>query len=542
MYDAQYDETTSQKRPIPQHVIDEILATLTRFQTTCADFGVPESNHKILATEATRNAVNAAEFIRQIETGLNNQATKKSWKVEMLAKEDEGRIGGLGVVSSVGCTGVEGLVMDLGGGSTQITWLIAHDGEIQMYEKGSISLPYGAAATTRLLSEIDKLPRGKDVETARLDLREKMTQQFRQALLNLNLPTTLKNTAEHPGLTLYLSGGGFRGWGYFLLSSHKIRPYPIPIVNGFCASVKEFKNTSLITSLASAGLEDNDNVFRISNRRAAQVPAVSFLIDCLIQAIPTISNVRICQGGVREGALFQMLPKQIRAQDPLEAGSAVFAVEEQSALAFATLLHSALPPDCEKYDRSIPGIFKQYSLLKTFANLLWLQQGQNKESAAVNALQTTITGELASVHGAGHGERALLALMLCQRWGGGDVLPPPYGDTKTRLELLVGNRETWWARYVGAIGRLLGEVYPAGRVRQGSERIAIRAKWCAGLGKKGNMQGVKVKVLVKDAVITAQSLVDCRDELEDIGKKKNRVGGKEYGFGVLLKVDIEMEV
>lgn len=542
LYDAQYDATTSQKRPIPQHVIDEVITALKRFKSTCADFAVPESNHKILATEATRSAINATDFLRQIETALNDKNRGKTWRVEILTKEDEGRIGGLGVVSSVGCTGVEGLVMDLGGGSTQITWLIARDGEVQMYEDGSISFPYGAAAMTRLLEEVDKPSKQQDMRSTRSELREKIVQQFRRALIDLNLPTTLRKNAEHPGLTLYLSGGGFRGWGYLLLSSHKIKPYPIPIINGFSASVKEFKNTSLITSLASVGLEDNNNAFRISKRRAAQVPAVSFLIDCLVQAIPSISNVRVCQGGVREGALFELLPKQIRAQDPLEAGSTIFAVEARSAGTFAALLTSALPPDCSNCDRSIPDVFKQRSLLRTFANLLWLQQGQSKENAAVNALQTTITGELASVHGAGHSERALLALMLCQRWGGGDALPPPYRDTKARLELLLGIRETWWARYVGAMGKLLGEVYPAGRVRQGRERIALKAKWSPGLGKKGNMQGVKIKIFVKDTMMDVQTLVDCREELEAIGKKKNRVGGKEYGFGVPLKVDIEMDV
>lgn len=66
---------------------------------------------RILATEATRNASNAPEFISIIEESLGSP-----WKVDMLAKEDEGRIGALGVVSSVGgVAGLQGLMMDLGG-------------------------------------------------------------------------------------------------------------------------------------------------------------------------------------------------------------------------------------------------------------------------------------------------------------------------------------------------------------------------------------------------------------------------------------------
>ena len=72
-----------------------------------------EQNVRILATEATRNAINAQEFITSIETTLG-----APWKVDILAKEDEGKVGALGVISSVGgSAGLQGLMMDLGGES-----------------------------------------------------------------------------------------------------------------------------------------------------------------------------------------------------------------------------------------------------------------------------------------------------------------------------------------------------------------------------------------------------------------------------------------
>ncbi len=92
--------------PIPPSTIDSVIAALLRFQTTCSDFGVPSSNVQVLATEATRTAINSAEFRNRI-----HEAT--GWEVQMLAKEMEGRIGAMGVASSF--QRVEGLVMDLGG-------------------------------------------------------------------------------------------------------------------------------------------------------------------------------------------------------------------------------------------------------------------------------------------------------------------------------------------------------------------------------------------------------------------------------------------
>lgn len=99
--------------PIPQSTIDTIILELKRFKHIALDFGVPQKpeNVRILATEATRNAVNSADYIAAIEKALG-----QPWKVDILAKEDEGRIGALGVVSSVGGTaGLQGLMMDLGG-------------------------------------------------------------------------------------------------------------------------------------------------------------------------------------------------------------------------------------------------------------------------------------------------------------------------------------------------------------------------------------------------------------------------------------------
>ena len=104
LYDAQYQ--SGDKGPIPQDVINQILAALARFKITCADFGVANDKIRILATEATRTAVNSFDFRQQIKDATG-------WDVDMLPKEIEGRIGALGVASSF--SDVEGLVMDLGG-------------------------------------------------------------------------------------------------------------------------------------------------------------------------------------------------------------------------------------------------------------------------------------------------------------------------------------------------------------------------------------------------------------------------------------------
>lgn len=114
--------------------------------------------------------------------------------------------------------------------------------EMQTSEIASMSFPYGAAAMTRMLADIDS---SKNPEQERAKLRTKMVSEFKDALVQLKMPESLRKKADDRGITLYLSGGGFRGWGYLLMSSHRIRPYPIPIINGFAVPVKDFKDSTL---------------------------------------------------------------------------------------------------------------------------------------------------------------------------------------------------------------------------------------------------------------------------------------------------------
>lgn len=128
LYDAQYEN--GQVVPIPDATIKQVVKSLLRFKATCEDFGVPEKQIRIVATEATRKASNSEDFQNTIKDATG-------WTVQLLSKEMEGRVGAFGVASSYHRP--TGLMMDLGGGSTQINWMSSRVGydEIEMCEKGS---------------------------------------------------------------------------------------------------------------------------------------------------------------------------------------------------------------------------------------------------------------------------------------------------------------------------------------------------------------------------------------------------------------------
>ncbi|KAI4247522.1 MAG: hypothetical protein L6R40_001470 [Gallowayella cf. fulva] len=506
LYDAQYD--SGKKVPIPQPIIDAVLAALLRFKAVCEDYHIPPHQVRIVATEATRNAVNSDDFRQQLETATG-------WKVELLAKEDEGRIGAMGVASSFGS--IKGLVMDLGGGSIQMTWMISENGQVKTSPKGSVSFPYGAAAMMRRLDEA-----GVDGHEP---LRKEMSANFEKALHHLELPETLTQEADEAGgWTLYLSGGGFRGWGYILMSMHSIRPYPISIINGF-----RVPKSSFLPNVEESS--DPETTFRISSRRASQVPAITFLIKALAHSIPSISYIHFAQGGIREGLLFTSLPSTIQSQHPLVTATQIHAPPSTSSI--LQLLQQSIPhPDPAHSSKAPPAILASAEFLTSTVHLLYAHASYPKDISAAAALRSSTTGLLGNAHGLSHTDRALLALVLCERWGG--EVSPTDEEFLSKMQELAGPQASWWAKYIGRVAGGLAQCFPAGVVREEKKKkkkgVEVTARWADGDKEEKEAIDFTIRTGLEGM---DSSVEDWRHSMEKVGKKKNRIGGKG-GWGIKI--------
>ena len=102
LYNVQYQNGV--KVPVPEAVIDDILVLLSNFRTTCTGFGVPDQQIQLVATEATRTAINSENFLNRIrdETGL---------EARLLSQEEESKYGAMGIASSVNRDEFEGLIL-----------------------------------------------------------------------------------------------------------------------------------------------------------------------------------------------------------------------------------------------------------------------------------------------------------------------------------------------------------------------------------------------------------------------------------------------
>jgi retrograde regulation protein 2 len=455
--------------------------------------------------------------------------------VDTLPKSEEGVASAWGIAS--GYSDIEGLAIDLGGGSMQMTWIISHGGNVHVSPKGSISFPYGAAALTHALEALKKGKSKEEACKAKEEFRKEMASRFQSDLEHLEIPEHIVDRAkEDGGFQMYLSGGGFRGWGYLLLYLHQIRGeyYPISIINGYSPRKDDFENTEALKKVAKTA----DTIFRVSDRRRKQVPSVAYLVNVLAKAVPHgIKEAHFCQGGIREGTLFRNILPVIRQQDPLEVATMKYA--RSSAQAMGYLAFSSIPSPTK--EKSFPSAVSAH-VVQAFVNFLYAHSAMSKELAPTAALYSTSTGVLAEAHGIPHTDRARLALMLQERYGG--ELPPREMDFKQSLRDPLTPEEAWWMRYLGKLGLVISRVYPTGTIYPSRPRVLPEARWANDLGKHKNKEGIELKVSLQkvafDPTRLKQELENNLKKIHKVGKRKNWIGGPN-GWGMKVKVTLVEE-
>lgn len=491
----------TEKNEISNQIIEDVTQALLRFKGICDEFGVQSHNVKLIATEAASEARNFDKF-------RDTLTSATGWEVLLLSKGEEGRTGAYGVASSF--YEVQGLFMDLGGASTQISWMECKDGVFRMSD-APVNLPYGSAALTRRLHR-----------EPREDLEAEMSQRLAAAIEVIRIPESMQKAAEERGgYKIYVSGGGFRGLGHLVLSHRKDFVYPLPIINGFSTS------SSSIIQLIDSNLLDESSIklskklFRISERRASQLPAVAMLVKCVLQVFPPIRKVMFSQGGVREGALFHDLPASIRSQDPLFISTIPYAPGLASR--YVDVLISTLPLNAPKVirDRIVPAL----------VNVAFVHSSYPKELQPSAGLAIASTGLISGCHGLSHEVRALLGLALCQRWGG-ELTDKTLRDSL--ISILTPASLGWWAIYCGNLMHVIGGVYPGGNVGGGLITFKVDP-----VDSSDNHQ-VRFNLLVQvNKSSPRTTAVSVRSRIKNLERKLKRLT-KDFGSSG-IKVDVLVE-
>lgn len=504
---AAAEAAAGDKNDISETVISDVCNTLIRFKQICNDFHVADSNVRIVATEATREAPNSQQFRDAIY-----QAT--GWPVSLLTKSEEARSGAYGVASSF--FEVQGLFMDLGGGSTQLSWITCKDGEFKMSDS-PVSLPYGAATLTRRLQK----------SGSRAELAEEIKVRLASAIETINIPEELKADAETSGgFKLYVSGGGFRGLGHLLLARdvNGKDKYPLQIINGFSCNSTDIKD--LFEEQAKVAAEQTETgkkqkIFRVSERRATQLPAVTLLVSSALEVFPNIRKLLFSQGGVREGVLFHDLPKEIRVQDPLYIATKPYS--PYYADKYISLLRQAVPDIAPSVilRRVIPAV----------VNVAFVHSSYPRELQPISALNIATIGPVSGADGLSHEVRALIGLALCQRWGG--ELPEDGKSRSTLISVVSPRKLAWWALYVGHLLHVIGGVFPGGAAKDDQKLLKLEI---VKIGKNNNSFRLGIKANLSDPRISSPMVKARINNLEKKLKKLSKEFGSE---SYKVHVDIE---
>ncbi|KAI8987138.1 Ppx/GppA phosphatase family-domain-containing protein [Pilobolus umbonatus] len=468
LLDAQGDDHI-----IPPDVMEEVIISFLRFKKLCVDAKVDMKNIRVIATEATRIALNSADFIEAIykSTGL---------KVTLLSKQEEALISASGIVGSF--HEVQGLTMDLGGGSVEVSYVISDiNGDLNTVTNENsnvevasypVSMPYGAAVLKKRLVACES-----DKEIRRL--HKEIVTELKTAQSNMTLP---KSLCHKDGYDVYMSGGGFRCLGYLSMAvkaqdtvfpkrcNKRKQMYPIPIINGYSITGEELRSIGeQYKDKTPTEMMKKLKVFRISKRRAGMIPASCFLVSAILE----VFKIR---------RIYFIKAYASRSQ---------FALTHSEFEAIYSILSRALPDPYLNVNHPL----RLYRLLPAAIHLSNLTSHYPKETRAFVSFHMPLaSGPLANIPGLDHRERAILSVLLTFKQGGSVPDPLFYS-----IQSLVGRKGISVCKYIGRLMELVFAVSPLH----------------PGMGLIGS--GISFKTIVTEDVIPGNS-DDSSSESESEGE------------------------
>jgi exopolyphosphatase / guanosine-5'-triphosphate,3'-diphosphate pyrophosphatase len=247
------------------------LRVLRRFHRAVQTYAADKV--RVVATSALRDASNSRAFRDWVRTATG-------WKVDVITGLEEGRLIHLGLLSAVPLAKRRVLMIDLGGGSCELTVSIA--GHI----KDMVSLPIGAVRLTQTFLHHDP-PWRSELEQMRGAIQREVT-RARKRILDAKLQIALA-TSGTPAALSSLYAAKLRGYD-------ESKPHTVP----------HEAVTSLLAKLSRRNLAQRQALPGIGPRRAEIIIAGAMVFAELMQECK-LHSFRYLPLGLRDGLLAQMM-------------------------------------------------------------------------------------------------------------------------------------------------------------------------------------------------------------------------------------------
>ncbi len=247
------------------------LASIKRFAVLAADMHL--TSLTMVATAAVREAEDGEEFKAEVET-------QTGLTMQIIPGSEEARLSAQGVL--LGWPGARGLVCDIGGSSMEL----AEIGDNTVGRRVSSSLgPF----------RLQQVPGGKKG-------------------LRTHIATTLRQLRDEVGTghqALYLVGGSWRALARLDMER---RGYPLTVLHEYEMTPKSIRKT--IDWLETQDLKKLRDLTGISPERIMLVPLATVVLRQMLTVFRP-KQIFISSYGIREGVLFEQMPEELRARDPL---------------------------------------------------------------------------------------------------------------------------------------------------------------------------------------------------------------------------------
>ena len=252
--------------------IDEALRSLVRFVRLSAAMGVDRL--QLVATAAVRDAIDGLAFVARVEKACGRP-------VHVLSGAEEARLAAVGLLN--GTPGADGVLGDLGGGSLDLVSLDL--GAVGRFA----TLPLGHL---RLFEES-----GGDYTRAKAILEERLA--------------SVPWLAEMGGRTVWCIGGSWRALARIFIDQTN---HPVHVVDNF--AIGFFSALKLAELLAQSSQKTLETLPGVAAGRLLSLPYAAAALAALLHATKA-KGVVFSAYGMREGQMLELLPADIRRQDPL---------------------------------------------------------------------------------------------------------------------------------------------------------------------------------------------------------------------------------
>jgi len=242
------------------------VRVLRRFQKAAQQHAVQRT--RVVATSPLRDATNASALQHWVHSAIG-------WRVEVVSGVEEGRLIHLGVMANIRTSANRVLLVDLGGGSCELT--VSYKGQIERIH----SLPLGAVRLTRQFLQHDP-PSPTELEQLRSFIREELGRLRRELTL-------------HKINVAYATSGTANAISDLWQNSR----------NGDGLAVPRAGVLRLSRKLSSLSVDQRRSLRGIGPRRSEIIVAGAHVFAELMSELH-LSNFRFLPYGMRDGILAQM--------------------------------------------------------------------------------------------------------------------------------------------------------------------------------------------------------------------------------------------